>query len=253
MNRLKTALPIVAMHLAASLLVAVLAAALVFGVWYPQPYATLVGGADLFWLVVGVDVVCGPMLTAVLYTSKKPKRELFQDLALVALIQLSALAYGLYTVAIARPVYLVFEVDRFQVVTVADIQPDVLNPKLGGLNVLPWSGPKTIGVRDPRNPDEKLQSLDLSMQGLEPSARPDWWQAYELSKPQVLKMVKPIEALRTKQPGAAALINHAVAESGVAEGALGWVPLASFKTTSWVAFVDLNTAKVLAFAPVDGF
>lgn len=253
MDRFRTALPAILWHLAASLVVAALAAALVFGVWYPQPYATLAGGADLFWLVVGVDVVCGPLLTAVLYTPKKPRRELFQDLGLVALIQLSALVYGLYTVAIARPVYLVFEVDRFRVVTVADIQPDALKPEQGGLQALPWTGPETIGVRDPRDPDEKLKSLDLSMQGIEPSSRPDWWQSYELSKPQVLKRAKPIEALRKKQPGALTLINQAIADSGKQEAALGWVPLTSFKTTNWVALVDMQSAEVLAFAPVDGF
>lgn len=253
MDRFKTALPAVFWHLIASVVVATLAAALVFGVWYPEPYAQLAGGADLFWLLVAVDVVCGPLLTGVLYTPKKPKRELFQDLGLVAVIQLAALVYGLYTVALARPVYLVFEVDRFRVVSAADIQPSALKPDLGGLHVLPWAGPKIIGVRDPRNAEEKLKSIEQSLQGLEPSVRPDWWQAYALSKPQVLKRAQPIDTLRKKQPGAVSLIDQAVAESGTGESALGWLPLTSFRSTSWVAFVDLSTAEVLAFAPVDGF
>ena len=37
-------------------------------------------------------------------------------IAVVALIQLVALGYGLWTVFIARPVHLVFEIDRFRVV-----------------------------------------------------------------------------------------------------------------------------------------
>jgi hypothetical protein len=131
--------------------------------------------------------------------------------------------------------------------------PDTLKPELGGLHVLPWTGPKVIGVRGPRDSEEKLKDLDLSLQGLEPSARPDWWQSYELSKPQVLQMAKPVDVLRKKQAEAAALIDRAVADSGRTEASLGWVPLTSFKTTSWVAFVDRNTAEVLAFAPVDGF
>ena len=242
-----------AVHFLASMLVALLAATVVFGLWYPYPYRELAGGRELFLIVVAVDVVCGPLLTLVLFNPRKSRRELFLDLSLVALVQLAALGYGLYTVAQARPVYLVFEVDRFQVVSAADVQPGALKPEAGGLHVLPWTGPLIIGVRDPRNPDEKLQSLDLSMQGLEPSARPDWWQVYELSKPQVLKRAQPIDALRKKQPGAVSLIDQAVGESGTGESALGWVPLTSFRSTSWVAFVDLKTAEVLAFAPVDGF
>lgn len=253
MDRVKAALPAILWHLCASVAVAALAAALVFGVWYPEPYAALVGGADLFWMVVVVDVVCGPLLTAVLYTPRKPKRELMQDLGLVALIQLSALVYGLYVVAIARPVYLVYEVDRFRVVTVADIQPGALNPDLGGVHALPWTGPEVIGVREPINPDEKLRSLELSLQGIEPSVRPNWWQAYELSKQLVLERAKPLDVLRKKQPEAATVIDRAVAEIGRPEAELVWVPLTSFKTTNWVAVVDRRSADILAFAPVDGF
>ncbi|MGS5089559.1 TfpX/TfpZ family type IV pilin accessory protein [Hydrogenophaga sp. A37] len=242
-----------AVHFFISVLVAAMAAALVFGLWYPYPYRDLAGGRELFLIVVAVDLVCGPLLTLVLFNPKKSKRELFLDLSLVALVQLAALGYGMYTVAQARPVYLVFEVDRFKVVSVADIQPGALKPEMGGFHILPWTGPTIIGLRDPRNPDEKLQSMDLSMQGLEPSARPDWWQPYELNKAQVLTRAKPIDVLRIKQPDAASLIDQAVRESGEKESALGWVPLTSFKSTNWVAFVNLSTAKVLAFAPVDGF
>jgi hypothetical protein len=252
-SRGSTALRAAAVHFFFSVLVAAVAAALVFGLWYPFPYRDLAGGRELFLMVVAVDVVCGPLLTLVLFNPRKSRRELFLDLSLVALVQLAALGYGMYTVAQARPVYLVFEVDRFKVVSAPDIQPGALKPEAGGLHVLPWTGPLIIGVRDPRDPDEKLQSLDLSMQGLEPSARPDWWQSFELSKSQVLTRAKPIELLRKKQPSAASLIDQAIAESGERESALGWVPLTSFKSTSWVAFVDLGTAKVKAFAQVDGF
>ncbi|HFB0979533.1 TPA: fimb protein, partial [Neisseria gonorrhoeae] len=53
-------------HLLISLLVAGLAALLVFKVWYPYPYAELTGGLSLYQLVVAVDIVCGPLLTLIL-------------------------------------------------------------------------------------------------------------------------------------------------------------------------------------------
>lgn len=252
-DRFRAGLRAAAFHLAASAGVAALAAALVFGVWYPHPYRELTGGVSLFLLVVGVDLVCGPVLTAVIFNPRKPRRELVTDIGLVVLIQLAALGYGLYAVAMARPVYAVYEVDRFQVVTRADVQPDALRPDQGGLHRLPWTGPRIIGVRPPRNPRENLDSLDLSLKGLEPSARPDWWQSYEQSKPQVLSRAQAVSVLRAKQPGKAALIDQAVAESGRAEADLRWVPMASFKVMDWVTFVDATSAEVRAFAHVDGF
>lgn len=252
-HRWKAALRAAGWHFLASVLVAALAAALVFGVWYPYPYRELAGGRELFFIVVAVDVVCGPLLTLVLFNPRKSKRELWLDLALVALVQLGALAYGIHTVAQARPVYLVFEVDRFKVVSVADVVMDDLEPELGGLQKLPWTGPVIIGIRDPRNSDEMLQSLDLSLQGVEPSARPGWWQAYDLSKPQVLARAKPLANLRAQKPDAASLIQQAMKASHLPEERLAWVPLTSFRSTEWVALIDRETAEVRAYAPVDGF
>lgn len=240
-------------HFLASLFVAALAAALVFLVWYPYPYREIAGGRDLFFLVVGVDVVCGPLLTLVLFNPKKSRRELALDLSLVALVQLGALAYGLYTVAMARPVYLVYEVDRFRVVSVADIPEGQLKPELGGFHLLPWDGPKIIGVREPRDVDEKVKSIDLSMQGNEPSTRPDWWADYALSKKQVLLRAKPVAELREKRPNDKVTIEKAVRDIGMTEENLAWVPLTSFKSSDWVVFIDKQSTEIKAFAPVDGF
>ena len=64
-----------------------------------------------------MDVVCGPLLTLVLASPRKSRRERWLDFSLIGLIQLAALAYGMHSVWVARPVALVFEVDRLVVVT----------------------------------------------------------------------------------------------------------------------------------------
>jgi hypothetical protein len=230
-----------------------MAAILVFGVWYPYAYRDLAGGTDLFILIVAVDVVCGPLLTLLLFNPAKPSRELMVDLGMVVCIQLAALGYGLYSLALARPVYLVFEVDRFRVVSVADIQEGELKPELGGLHRLSWTGPKVIGVRDPIDSTEKLKSLDLSLQGNEPSARPDWWIEYDKVKPAVLLKAKPLQTLRDRRTDDASKIDRAIEDSSQPESSLCWVPLTGFKSSAWVVLVDSSTADVKAFAPVDGF
>ena len=65
-SRLRFALKNVAWHLLISLILAGLAALLVFGVWYPYPYAELTSGLALYKLVISVDIVCGPLLTLIL-------------------------------------------------------------------------------------------------------------------------------------------------------------------------------------------
>ena len=104
-------------HLSISLAIALLAAILVFGLWYPGDFRLLAGGRGLFVLVMSVDVVIGPLLTFAVFNRTKGVRHLRRDLAVIATLQAAALAYGLHTVYVVRPVAMVFEVDRFRLVT----------------------------------------------------------------------------------------------------------------------------------------
>jgi hypothetical protein len=79
-----------------------------------------------FLIVVTVDVILGPLITLAVFNRAKPWTELRRDLVIVALIQLSALGYGLWTVFVARPVHLVFEYDRFRVVHAVEVPPEML-------------------------------------------------------------------------------------------------------------------------------
>ncbi len=252
-HRLNHAFKAAGVHLGLSFLVAGMAALLVFGLWYPFPYQELAGGRELFLLIIIVDLVCGPLLTLVLFNPLKPKKELVRDLSLVAAIQLAALVYGLYTVALARPLYMVFEVDRMKVVTAADIDTSELPKADARWRNLPWTGPKVIGLREPLNADEQLQSIDLSLQGVDSSARPHWWQDYDLTREQAIKKAKLVSALRIKYPAHNNLIQAAIQDSGQSENSLKWLPLTSFKTRDWIVFIDATSGLPKAYIALDGF
>ena len=126
--RFRFALKNAAWHLLISLILAGLAALLVFGVWYPYPYAELTGGLALYKLVISVDIVCGPLLTLILASPSKKLKERIIDFSLIGMIQLVALIYGLCNVSLARPVVSAFETDRINVVTAAEIDVNDLRP-----------------------------------------------------------------------------------------------------------------------------
>ena len=58
-------------HLAISIIVAIAAALLVFLVWYPSPLQKAIGVGDVFWMMLGIDVVLGPLLTFVVFKQGK--------------------------------------------------------------------------------------------------------------------------------------------------------------------------------------
>lgn len=100
-------------HFVISMVLMALLSVLVFAVWYPAPYFDLTGSWHLILMIAGVDLVCGPILTLIAANSNKPRQELIRDFAVIALIQLCALAYGIYALAQSRPVADVFDKDRF--------------------------------------------------------------------------------------------------------------------------------------------
>lgn len=240
-------------HLLISALAGGCIALVVFGIWYKWPLHEMMKGRELFWLVVGVDVVCGPLLTLVLWNPAKPRRELIQDMVLVACVQTGALLYGSYTVAIVRPVHLVFETDRIRVVSASEIDAADLSNAPQGLRDLPWTGPTLISVRAPLSSDELLKSVDLSMAGKEPSLRPDWWQSYELGLPQLLARARPLDSLINARPSQKDLLEAAVHTSGMPASDLLWIPFTSAKSMEWVVLIDKKEGKPRAYAPIDGF
>lgn len=110
-----------ALHLLCSVAVAGVAWLLTSALWYPAPLDALAGGTALFLILVSVDVVMGPALTALVSNPNKTRVELRRDLSVVVGLQIAAFAYGLYSMAHARPVALVFEVDLFRPISAAQV------------------------------------------------------------------------------------------------------------------------------------
>lgn len=260
-KRLCHALRPAAWHFLLSVCITVLVGLVVFGLWFSVPLGKLSGGTELFWLIIGIDVVCGPLLTLIVFSITKPRAELLRDLTVVGIIQLLALGYGVHTLSHARPVALVHEVDRFRVISFADLDEAEAAQIPAWAHAWSFSRPRTVGVRAPQSGEERLSSISASLQGVEPSQRPSWWQDYALSVPQVLQRARPLTDLRSKHPEQSALIDAAVARA-IADAqagetidiaALRWLPLVSRRATDWVVLLDPVTGRVRGYVHLDGF
>ena len=241
-----------AIHLALSLLLALAAACLVFLVWYPYPYREISGGRELFLILVAVDVVMGPLMTLAVFNKAKPRGELLRDLGIIALLQLAALAYGLWTVAIARPVHLVFEIDRFRVIHAIDVPSELLVRAPPELRTLPLFGPSLISVRDFKDSTESFEATMAALRGAEIGGRPDFWQPYAKAKSQVLARAKPVADLNARFPANTKEIQTALQASNREPGSVGYIPMVG-RQSFWTVLIDLRTAEVLAFVPIDSF
>jgi hypothetical protein len=240
-------------HLALSAVVAFIAGLLVFALWYPYPYSEISGGRELFLLVVGVDVVLGPLITFAIFNRAKPHKELRRDLAVVVLLQLAGLGYGLYTVQLARPVHMVFERERFRVVHQVEIPAELLDRAPANVDAIPWGAPTLLSLRPFRSDTEGTEFTMAALQGVHLSARPELWEPYEFGRERVLQAARPVTDLKSRFPDRAAEIDAAVREAGGDAARAAYLPLIARKADAWTVILEAGTARVLGYLPLDSF
>jgi hypothetical protein len=75
------------------------------------------------------------------------------DLAVIGVLQFTALIYGLYSIAESRPVYLTFVKDRFDLVRAGELSDADLAQAAPGFGSLSWFGYRIAGATHPQGPE----------------------------------------------------------------------------------------------------
>lgn len=239
-------------HLAASAAVASAVAIVIFRLWFPAPFELIAGGRSLFFLLVSIDVVLGPALTFVAASPGKPKQQFKRDLAAIVFVQLAALGYGIHTISEARPVLISFEIDRFRVVTAADVERSQLALAIPGLRTLPWAGPRVIAAVKPTDPDEQLKSIDLGLAGIDLSMLPANWRPYDSENSKAWARARPVALLVERYPERRSGVETIARSASQPVESLRFLPLMS-RQASWITIISPPDARIVGYVDVDGF
>jgi hypothetical protein len=240
-------------HLAASAALAALVAVVVFAVWFPGDYRRLSGGTELFMLVVAVDWALGPLITFVIFDRRKPLAELRRDVAIVVVLQLAALFYGLHMVSVSRPVALALEQDRFRVVAASGVYAKELPEALPEMRSLSLTGPRVVRSVVPLDGDKKFDSVNLGLAGYDVGTRPSLWRPWDqAARAEALAHAKPLRLLLQRYADRRGALDEATATTGRSVQALVYLPMITFRG-DWVALLDAANGDVVGFAPFDGF
>ena len=251
--RIQAALKAMGWHFGVSVLVALFVAAFVFILWFPYPYRELAGGRELFFLVMAVDLVCGPLLTLVLFNPAKPRRELAIDLGLVVLLQLAALAYGVWTVYMVRPLYLVHEIDRFKVISRADVDARELAALRSDLQRGFFSKPLTVGLREASKEEKQKVMLESIQGGRDYGERPSFYAPYDaVNAEKAYQKASLLEQFVKKYPSKQAEIEKLLLAVDVSTDIkhIRYVPIPARQ--DWVALLN-HKGEIMGYVQGDGF
>ncbi|HZN85992.1 MAG TPA: TfpX/TfpZ family type IV pilin accessory protein [Burkholderiales bacterium] len=227
-------------HLLISAGIAAGVLALMLGVWYGPTLFRAMGGTWLALILIGVDVVLGPALTLVVFRSGK--RGLKFDLVAIALLQIAALAYGCYVVSLARPAFIVFVKDQFQVATVAELDPEQLaKARYPQYRSPPWSGPELVFGEWPKDHEEQQQLMFAGLAGVDLQHFPKYYAPYEQGRDQILARAQPLSSVGRLEPAAAKAIDAWLASAGADPANLRYLRLRG--RIAWVAvLIDARSA-----------
>ena len=237
-------------HLLISLVIVGSVAAYIIYFWYPPALMHMAKADRLLMLIGGVDLVVGPLLTLIVY--KANKRHLKFDLAIIGLIQVVFLSYGLYTIWNSRPVFLVAVPDRFELVFANEITSKRLaEAKIERFKHLSFGHPQVVGA--PMPVEYKLQDdiMNSALSGKgDIQHMPVYFVDYSHVSKALLKRANPLLEGKTLSAADADALRIAGLSYGYQSNQLRYLALASSRGFA-AMLIDAKTGQIVGPANVD--
>ena len=228
-------------HLGISAAVVGAAILVIFVFWYPPPYFQIIGTWIVLRVLVGVDLVLGPLLTLIVFRRGKPR--LLLDMGVIVVIQLTALIYGLTVIYQERPFAAVFVVDRFEILTRPEVDVSRAEPSL---RRKPLRGPVLAVALVPQDPEERMALIEQVLAG-QPDIqfRPQYWRPYDEQLTAVLTRARPLaDLVPPPNPGDQALAQQTVARYGDDDRNIRFLPVVG-KAGPATLLLDGSTGRPL--------
>lgn len=210
---------------------------------YPSPMLLAIGGHEIFLLILGIDVVLGPLLTLVVF--KAGKKSLKFDLATIAVMQIAAMAYGVSVLHEGRPAYVAALGDKFQVVQAVEVTDENLT-KSG--QALPLFAPKWVGTKAPEG-RELTEAVGFVQEvGGDRGHFPQLHIPYESMAKVVLAKALPISTLLAANPGMADEIRAWLKGRNHDENSAKYQPI-KISASEFAVILDGKSGVVVGIAP----
>lgn len=225
-------------HLSISVLIALLVMGLVFFVWYPTPFATAVGVTHIFLMLLVIDVILGPLLGLLVY--KEGKKTLKFDLSVIILIQIAALCYGVFSIEQGRPAWLVYNVDRFELVrknelvdtNIQHVQPRFQKPS--------WFKPQYVATEFAKDTQQRNDEMFAEvLGGISIAQRPERYVEFSQAITQVQQRSLPLVDLEQYNPKTD--VEKTLAKYPKANA---WLPLKA-NAVDMVVLVNKESASII--------
>jgi hypothetical protein len=238
-----------AWHLAGSASTLTLTLGLLYLGWYHWPGWYLADLPTVLAIMVGVDVVLGPLLTLIIADPAKIRRVLARDLGAILLLQLVAFGYGVTTLWNGRPLYYAFSVNSLTVVQAQDIQPGSTPASDLSAALAPhwYSLPRWIWAPLPENAEEADKIVQSAIAGgFDVTARPPYYKPWESGAADLRSQLKRVDEIKFFSLKERALLKQRMTALGLAPDRADAIAMTGRKRPLLVVF-DPSNLRLLAY------
>lgn len=240
------------LHLAASAAILSLVLVALYAGWYRWPGWYLSGVVHVVLVMVGVDAALGPLLTLLIASPQKPRRELARDIGIIVAVQLVALGYGTTTLWQGRPLYYTFSEDRLEMVQASALQPEDVAQGLRENPALAphwYSLPRWVWAPLPDDADEQARIMTQAVTGgPDVVDMPRYFRPWAEGLPALRRKLVKVDALGIFSRGERQRLKQRMTELGLPADQ----PVASFmmgRETRLLVVFDPVTGEIRAMLP----
>ena len=226
------------MHLLCSSIVALLISVLIFFIWYPIPLAKAARVTYIFLMLLIVDVILGPLLSLIVY--KTGKKSLKFDLSVIILIQIAALCYGVFSIEQGRPAWLVYNVDRFELVRKNELVDTNIQHAQSQFQKPSWFKPQYVATEFAKDTQQRSDEMFAEVfSGISLAQRPERYVELTQAKAQIQQRALPLKELEQYNPKTD--VEKTLAKYPKADA---WLPLKA-NAVDMVVLVNKESASII--------
>jgi hypothetical protein len=217
------------LHLFASCLLLSLVLGPLYFAWYRWPGWYLANVIQVTLVLAGVDLVLGPCFTFIIASAATPRRVLAREIAVIAVLQLCALAYGTASLWHGRPLYYAFSESVLQLVQAYDIDPsELMLARRENAPLLPhwYSLPRWIWAPPPQDAGEHDRIVQSAINGGDDViAMPRYYRPWEAGLPALRAQLRKVDEISYFSGADKKLLEERMRAAGLATDQSNAIPL----------------------------
>ena len=238
-----------AWHLAGSVSALTLTLGLLYFGWYHWPGWYLADMPTVLAIMIGVDVVLGPLLTFIVAAPAKARRELVRDVGVILAVQLVAFGYGVATLWHGRPLYYAFSVNCLSVVQAQDIEHASVAASGQNSALAPhwYSLPRWIWAPLPNNSEEANRIIQSAITGgFDVTARPAYYRPWASGAAELRRQLKRVDDIKFFGLKEQTLLKQRMTALGLAPDRANSIALTGRRRPLLVVF-DPSSLRLLVY------